>query len=308
MLDYCDLELGGRSFKDIHVFHACQRIYKHHGFATNPWDRTIQYKRVYLDRDGFAAGTGFAASFHFEIGAGGIPDELEVAVERAEAYVLTVNGRQVAWSGRRHWLDHLIGTADIAAYVREGDNTLRIDADPFDLRLELEPVYLFGSFALPLENRKFMMRRQGMQPPLALGSIVEQGYPFYAQSVSYGYEVGCERLPEKALLQLNEWVGTVCRIEVNGVPSARLGIGTGRQADITSLLRAGRNQITIRVVGSLKNLLGPHHDRELPRNTAWPAMWKKAPLAPRPPADEYDFIGYGLYEAVELIWCEREPR
>lgn len=51
---------------------------------------------------------------------------------------------------------------------------------------------------------------------------------------------------------------------------------------------------------SMKNLFGPHFDPEKPRRTAWTDMWKKAPKAGCPSADDYDLIDYGLEDTVVL--------
>ena len=69
---------------------------------------------------------------------------------------------------------------------------------------------------------------------------------------------------------------------------------------MTEALQPGENRIQIRVCASLKNTLGPHHDPEHPRRTAWPAMWKEAPRKGQPAAADYDLIDYGLEEAIQV--------
>ena len=69
--------------------------------------------------------------------------------------------------------------------------------------------------------------------------------------------------------------------------------------DVASLLKAGDNEITLRVCGSLKNLMGPHFGSETTRGSAWPGMWKWAPTH-QPGADAYDLMDFGLNEAPVL--------
>jgi hypothetical protein len=56
------------------------------------------------------------------------------------------------------------------------------------------------------------------------------------------------------------------------------------------------------VYGTLKNLLGPHHNGPL-RGSAWPASFEAAPPAP-PAGANYDVIAYGLFDPFLLIEAE----
>jgi hypothetical protein len=60
----------------------------------------------------------------------------------------------------------------------------------------------------------------------------------------------------------------------------------------------------VRVVGSLKNLLGPHHNNP-PRGAAWPAQFEAAPET-QPAGQDYDTIAYGLNEPFKLLRKARE--
>jgi hypothetical protein len=70
--------------------------------------------------------------------------------------------------------------------------------------------------------------------------------------------------------------------------------------DVTPFLKDGNNTITIAVVGTLKNTLGPHHAGVM-RGSAWPHAFAQGPAEGPPAGVQYDTIAYGLFEPFVLI-------
>jgi hypothetical protein len=297
-LDYCDLAIGPKRHEGIGVIHAQALIYEHHGFEANPWDNAVQFKTRLLDRNRFPAGSGFAASFRFRIADGGVPDQLELLVERGGMYVLSVNGHLVAWSEESHDLEQHLRVADIAAYVAEGENVIELRAEPFDILLELEAVYLTGSFSVSQAEGAWTISRQ---VPLTLGSWRMQGYPFYGYAVRYENSVRIALANKRYAVRLKGWGGAVASLTVNGSEAGLFGVGAGEEIEIGPYLQEGENEIRIRVCGSFRNLLGPFHDPDRTRKTVWPSFWKKAPIQGPPAASEYDLLDYGLFEDFEVV-------
>jgi hypothetical protein len=93
------------------------------------------------------------------------------------------------------------------------------------------------------------------------------------------------------LLELKKWNGTVADVFVN---DNKVGIIAYEpyNFDLTDYLKKGDNKIEVRVVGSLKNLLGPHYSNE--KGIAGPAHWNAVHRQDR--GDEYSMIDYGLME------------
>ena len=71
------------------------------------------------------------------------------------------------------------------------------------------------------------------------------------------------------------------------------------ELDISGFIKSGENEITVTVYGTLKNLLGPHHFGAV-HGRAWPDMFQQGPEN-QPPGDEYDYIGYGLFEDFSVV-------
>jgi hypothetical protein len=69
--------------------------------------------------------------------------------------------------------------------------------------------------------------------------------------------------------------------------------------DVTNRICAGENTIELRVVGTLKNTLGPHHGEPI-LGKAWPWAFRQAPEQGPPPGEQYHTVGYGLFERFRL--------
>jgi hypothetical protein len=99
-------------------------------------------------------------------------------------------------------------------------------------------------------------------------------------------------------IKLEHWNGTVCEVQVNG-QSAGLVAWKPYEADVTDLLRNGKNEVSVRVYGSLKNTFGFFYQK----NDAWifgPFFWNHAPDNPSP-ADGYFLMDYKLFEPFKLV-------
>ncbi|MBB6673105.1 glycosyl hydrolase [Cohnella nanjingensis] len=298
VIDYCDLSVDGKTYKDMNTIEAGHALFRHRGFNQNPWDNSVQFKRRILDRNAFGEGSGFSATYRFDAGAG-LPDEpLYLVAERTACYALEVNGRPAAWLPGEAWLDHHHGAADIRPFLREGANTLTLTAARFDVRLEVEPVYLRGAFAVGSADGAWRLEAP---KPVALGAWTGQGYPFYPGAFRYRYALEVPRDAASVLAVLPEDLeATACSLFVDGIRVGLIGIDDGGRADLAPYLAAGTHEVTLRVCGGLKNLFGPHHDPDRSRRTAWPNMWRKAPKYGRPAAELYDLVGYGAGEPLRF--------
>jgi hypothetical protein len=159
---------------------------------------------------------------------------------------------------------------------------------------EIEPVYLLGDFNLKPAEKGFEVVTADT---LALGSWKEQGMPLYGGSVTYLKGYNLATVSGKYELQLGKWNGTVASVSVNGHEAGIIAFDPNN-LDVTPWLHAGANRITITVTGSLKNLLGPHHNHPS-KGLASPWNWRY--VQGYPAGKDYDTIDYGLIDDV-ILW------
>jgi len=132
---------------------------------------------------------------------------------------------------------------------------------------------------------------------LTIGSWKEQGLPFYSWDISYIKEFNIEKTEGTWEIDLGMWNGTIAEVYVNGNPASAIAFPP-YNSDISGLIRPGMNKIEIRVIGSLKNLLGPHHNNIRP-GLASPGSWRN--VKKYPSGKEYQMIDYGLFDDFVLI-------
>ncbi len=294
MIDFCDIQLGDILLKDSHVSMATQTVFKHFGFSKNPWDHEVQFKDEIIARDTFSIGTGFTAMYHFTIDNQVDYKKFRVVVEQGDLWKkIEVNGKLVQPAKNEWWLDRSFAVLEVGNYLKAGENTLAITAAPMSVYAEIEPVYILGDFNLESAQKGWKLIPK---QPLQLGSWKQQGLPLYGHSISYVKTVSIENIDRQFELQLGEWKGTVAAVKVNGM-QAGIIFSEPNSLNITRYLKKGVNHIEVEVVGSLKNLLGPHHNTPRP-GMVGPGHWKN--VKSYPSGKDYETYDYGLMEDYHI--------
>ncbi len=301
-LDYCDLKLGDKIEKDIYFFEAADKIFKYYGFDGDPWKSAVQYKTSILDRNNFPASSGFEATYSFNVTEDVNKKSLRVVVEHPELWQVLINNNIVKPEPNEFWLDRKFAVYSIGNNIKTRINTIKIVASPMTVHSELEPIYILGDFALESQEKGWKLLPKN---EIKLGSWKEQGYPFYSEAISYSKVYNIEQENKRYIVKLTEWRGSVAEVKVNGNPAGIIA-WEPYELDITDKINAGKNEITINVFGTLKNLLGPHHIGRV-RGSAWPASFESA-LENMPPGKHYDIIDYGLFRDFVLIESEGPPQ
>jgi hypothetical protein len=121
--------------------------------------------------------------------------------------------------------------------------------------------------------------------------------PFYSQGVNYAKEFNIEKPDGQYLVSLNNWNGTVAEVRVNGQLAPLVAFPPYR-SDITAFIKPGSNKIEVKVIGSLKNLLGPHHNNPA-AGLAGPWLWRN--VKSYPAGKDYQMLDYGLFEEFTLL-------
>jgi hypothetical protein len=298
-LDYCDLVLKGRTEKDLYFYDAQRKTFQAHGLEKDPWDSAVQYVTNILDLDKFPADSGFEAVFDFRTVKGDVQDfaDLKAVVERPELFRVLINGREVPPLPGEWWLDRGFGVFAIGPHIVSGRNTVTLEARPFTIHSELEPVYLLGHFRLAVAERGFVVRPP---VPLAAGSWKSQGWPFYGAGVRYHrtFVVPPDASGASFRLRLGPWLGATAEVFVG---DKRVGSAAFApyEVDLTGALAPGANEVSVVVFGTLRNTLGPFHN-DPPLGRAWPGAFQQGAKGGRPAGSEYASVDYGLFQDFVL--------
>jgi len=261
----------------------------------NPWDSAVQFRDELITTK-FPAGSGFEAVYHFTINDE-VPRPLHIVIERPDLYSITCNGKSVSPIKGQWWLDKAFGKIDITEAAKVGENAVTITASPMTIYHELEPAYLLGDFTLKATDTGFAVE-PGSGSGLNLGEWNKQGHPFYAADVAYSQNFVVAAPAGRYVVQLQDWYGSVAEVLVNG-RSAGFVAYQPWEIDVTDVVVPGLNRISVVVTGTLKNMLGPHHNGQ-GLGAAWPNMFHRAPESGPPPGEKYHTIGYGLFKPFVL--------
>ncbi len=293
VLDYVDVRVGDETKKNTYFYEASRWTFRKHGLRGNPWDSAVQFRDELIKKT-FVSDSGFEATYRFAI-EGEVPAKLWFVLERADLYTITCNGKKVIPSAGQWWLDKAFGKVDLSGAVKSGENAVTIKANPLTIYHELESAYLVGGFGLKATDKGFAVVAD---TPLKLGPWNEQAMPFYGDAVAYTQRFDVASKAGRWFVKLPKWYGSVAEVFVNGTLAGRI-FHRPWECDVTTHVKRGANTIEVRVIGTLKNTLGPHHGKP-PLGRAWPAMFRKGPNPGPPPGKAYHTVGYGLFAPCEL--------
>ncbi|NMC37968.1 MAG: hypothetical protein GYA41_06570, partial [Bacteroidales bacterium] len=290
-IEFCDIIAGGEISEDLNTYDAADKIFKLHGFKNgNPWNTSVQFKTNIIDRDTFNISSGFKASYHFNVKGQFDFSSVMAVIERPHLWKAEVNGTEITPEEGLWWLDRSFAVFKIGTLIREGVNTITLSTYPMKVHAEVEPVYLKGDFSVRPGPKGWFL--EAPVKNLTAGSWKDQGLPFYSWGITYRKEYNIEKPLGKYFVAPGEWNGTVAEVKVNGIKAPLIAFPPYR-SDISDLLKPGVNVIDVKVIGSLKNLLGPHFNNPAP-GLASPWHWRN--VKSYPPGIEYQLIDYGLME------------
>ncbi len=310
-LDYVDVTAGGKSKKSLLMHKAQKFVFNQNGMQRNPWGHfVIQAHDEYISKK-FPPKSGFEATYQFKI-EGQVPKPLHIVIERPDLYKISCNGKPVAAVEGDWWLDKSFGKVNLTEVAQAGENTVTIKASPFTVYHELARAYVLGDFHLktadsgfviipPVPLKMGMKKSDDRNSPSAGEGIGwnEQGLPLYGHGVTYSESFNVSKPDGRYLVSLPQWYGSVAKVTVNGHFTDYI-ISKPWECDVTKWIEKGENKVDVTIIGTLKNMLGPHHTNDPLRGKAWPNAFRVGPENGPPPGDKYDTIGYGLFEPFVL--------
>ena len=301
VLDYCDLSIFGSLYSNINTWKANWILWQMHGFERPAWDNAVQFKTRVFDRGPFPVDSGFSAEFRFQVDDPEVLQGLELALESPELYQISLNGGAVSFAKSTRWLDPRIHNIAIAGFARQGENVIKITGQPFDVRMELENVYLRGKFNVASSEKGFRLTKWASTQ---FGSWAKQGLPFFSDSVRYRTEVIVPKGKDRIRVDLGEWAGSVALVSVDDQPPTSLG-WPPYAAEFA--VAPGRHHLEVQVVSTPRNIFGPFHHPLKPRMSAWSSSWAEFPEH-QPAGTQYDVIDYGLMNPPSVgVSAQKKP-
>ncbi len=297
-IDFCSVAIDDTFLtnsygdKNLYTVEAANGLYRHFGID-NPWSSAIQYRQTIVESDTFKTGD-VKVTYHFTV-AGEIDQKgIRLVAEQPDIWGVKINNVPVSPLPDESWLDARFGVYEIGEYLKMGVNVVELSVKPMSIYAEIAPVYLLGDFALESAPHGWVLREP--VTTLRLGSWKEQGQPYYSWDVAYSKDYVIEDSSAYHTLQLTKWKGTLVEVWVN---DAKVGIIACKpyRFDLSPHVREGSNKIEVRVIGSLKNLLGPHYN--LSQGIAGPGYWDGVHL--HKAGSDYNLIDYGLIEDFTVI-------
>jgi len=295
-IEFCDLTLGGELSRDLHNYTAADMVYKYHGFKDgNPWNHAVQFKTNITDRDNFDVNTGFTAEYHFIIKEKFDYSTLTAVVERPDLWTVSFNGTEISPENGQWWLDREFAVFRIGDLVKTGKNTISLKTSPMKIHAEIEPVYIKGEFSVNPADKGWTLGAP--VKALTAGSWKDQGLPFYSWGVTYSKEFTGLSTGTPYKIKLNKWNGTIAEVSVNDKWAGVIAFPPF-DLDVTEFITSGTNRIDVRVIGSLKNLMGPHFNNPAP-GMVGPGHWRN--VKSYPSGKNYQLLDYGLMEEFDVL-------
>ena len=290
-LDFCDLIIDGKPERNLYTVEACNKLFRHFGM-NDPWNSAIQYRRTIVERDTFKTGD-IKVNYQFIVAGDINRNQLKLIAEQPDIWKVKINGNPVSSDGAS-FLDTRFGTYSIGKHAKMGVNVIELSVSPMSIYAEIAPVYVTGDFSLEPAPTGWVVREP--VNTLKPGSWKEQGMACYSWDVSYSKTYRIEDTSARYALQLNKWKGTVAEVFVNGQKAGVIAYQP-YNFDLSPYLKKGDNKIEVRVIGSLRNLFGPHysHDQGIMGPWHWNGVQKQAPGC------DYNLADYGLMEDFNVI-------
>lgn len=200
----------------------------------------------------------YSAAFH----CAHIPDRLLLMLDDIEYRSSLMGGMDITVRvNETHWhnpetswyLDKAFKTLDIRDAVCTGKNTITIrithSAWSGQPHLLTAPPILLGNFACDPDTPTLLAPVQNARA----GSWTDFGYPFYSGTASYSQSFNIHELRknERVIVSVED-VRDFVEIVVNG-KTADVRLWQPWEADITGLVRAGVNHLTLKVTNSMAN-------------------------------------------------------
>lgn len=267
-LDYASLSVEDGEFGESKsVIHFINKIYNIRKHFDSSRDMNIRLKYSFVCDEGVNLTT------------------LELAVEDENVTDIFVCGQKLEKIRTSWWMDKKIGVYNIGDLVKYGQNEIVLsynipytdkslkkdvfesERNRFFFPVEPESIYIRGNFDVSVNNvlitpyehivdgKNFTLIPETKK---TLGDLTVQNSWFYRGNAKYEFTVDCDCKKDKNILIRTENAKCSC-VTVEANNQKITVINPDAYVDITKILSDGDNCVTVSLIGTNRNLLGPHH-------------------------------------------------
>ena len=217
---------------------------------------------------------------------------VHLALERPERWSVTVNNSPVPSRPRGYFVDTEFKRLDITASVRLGRNVVELEGRVTD-DFELESIYIIGAFGVYQSEAGFRITAPATEVKAA--DLSGEGFSFFAGTLDIEKTVTLDRRPQSAVFALERSIPAP--LSSLSTAAARGTCSILRYELAVSGLKKGDNRITLRLFGTLRNLLGPHHFEGPEIEWTSPGSFVNRKLW----TDAYRFMPFGIKDAALIV-------
>ncbi|MFB3895470.1 MAG: glycosyl hydrolase [bacterium] len=265
--------------------------YCRYQLKSGPWSQQEPTMKVFELIRQQKIGTPFKIQYTFNLGFQPNPKQrVWLVLESPEKYRISINGKPIsALQKKEFWYDISFKKLEITKVINLGQNIIEI-AGITEKESEIESCYIIGDFAVK-SNDHTTFQLVPEKPILRSGNWIDQGYPFYAGSFKVQQEIALKiKAKQRVFLEFDQVNATACEVWINN-KKVTTWYWSPFSVEITQYLKKqGKNKITLKLVNSLRNLLGPHHHIKGELTSVGPGSfrdWKNW-------TDTYCFVPFGV--------------
>jgi len=243
-------------------------------------------------------GSRFSLRFEFESDIEFKGRSIYLVVEKPERFKIYVNGVSVESKSDKYWLDWNFPMIDVSNLVGRGLNTIELEGI-VDPEPELENIYLLGDFGVKA-GAKGSSKMVDEPNSVELGDLCQTGYPFYVGEIEISKSISLDAPKDaKIMLRLEGLNSSLALVYVNGKEAGKI-MFPPYEVEVTELIQSGENEVKIRLVGTLRNALGPLHYKGGDPSFIGPETFRDAANW----VDEYVLKPFGV-KSVKLLMFKR---
>ncbi|WP_046215117.1 glycosyl hydrolase [Paenibacillus wulumuqiensis] len=268
--------------------------------------------------------------------------EMYLIIEQPEQYVISINDRLLEQRELGWWRDIAFRKLDMTGYLTAGPNRITLarhfanSAETYEAvarakafesegnklfyDTEIESIYLLGDFHVNSSAGYILVgngaiytegsfRLEEPQSVMQTGDLTTQGLNFYAGNVQLSQQLILPEMEasQRVWFRFDRPDAVLSRLWWNG-QEVHTFMWAPYEVEITDYIQAGENELTIELMSSCRNLLGPHHHVRGELTMVGPDSFKDTPSwtdGDHPErhiyTDRYCLTAFGLKGSPEII-------